>query len=149
MRAVEVRFFTGVAEPLALAARLVRKRQREGGRIAVFGPAALLNRLDQALWSEPPLDFMPHLRLRPGDEVPADARLTPVWLLERPEPALDCDSAVNLGLEDVDALSGFERVAEVVPTEATARAAGQQRWRCYKALGVTIHHHPQDDSRPA
>lgn len=146
---MEVRFFTGVDEPLGLAARLVRKRLREGGRIAIFGPAALLSRLDQALWSDPPLDFLPHLRLRAGDAVPADAHLTPVWLLERPEPGLHCDSAVNLGLEDVDALSDFERVAEVVPTEAAARAAGQQRWRRYKALGVAIHHHPQDGSQPA
>jgi DNA polymerase III subunit chi len=141
---VEVRFFTGVGDPLALAQRLVRKRWREGGRIAVFGPASLLTRFDQALWSEPPLDFLPHIRLRPGDPVPADAGLTPVWLLERPEPALACDSAVNLGIDDVDALAGFERLAELVSTEPAARAAGQQRWRRYKAMGLTIHHHPQD-----
>ena len=146
---MEVRFFTGVDEPVAWALRLVRKRHREGGRTAVFGPAALLTRLDQALWSEPPLDFLPHLRLRPGDPAPADADLTPVWLLQQPVPGLACDSAVNLGFDDVDALSGFERVAEVVATEAQARAAGQQRWRRYKALGVTIHHHPQDAARDA
>lgn len=141
---MEVRFFTGVDEPLTLAARLVRKRLREGGRIAVLGPSPLLNRLDQLLWSEPPLDFLPHVRLRPGEAVPPDAAITPVWLLEQPQPGVCCDSAVNLGLDDVDALSCFERVAEVVASEPAARAAGQQRWRRYKAMGLTVHHHPQD-----
>ncbi|MBQ0958783.1 DNA polymerase III subunit chi [Ideonella sp. 4Y11] len=144
-----MRFFTGVDEPVAWALRLVRKRHREGGRTAVFGPASVLARLDQALWSEPPLDFVPHLRLRAGDAVPVDASLTPVWLLEQPMAELACDSAVNLGFDDVEALSGFERVAEVVATESAARAAGQQRWRRYKAQGVTIHHHPQGNSHEA
>lgn len=143
---MEVRFFTGVDEPLVLAMRLVRKRHREGGRIAVFGPAALLTRLDQMLWSEPPLEFLPHLRLRPGETAPTDAVRTPVWLLEQPAAALACDSAVNLGDGVIESLAGFDRIAEIVARDPQSRAAGQQRWRHYKAQGLSIHHHPQDGS---
>lgn len=141
---MEVVFFTGVEDKLAFACRLLRKKYREGARVAVFGPPALLNRLDQALWAEPPLDFVPHLRLRGDAAAPPDAARTPLWLLERADPALACDSALNLGSDAVDELVAHGRVAEIIATADDDRAAGQQRWKRYKALGAALAHHPQD-----
>jgi DNA polymerase III subunit chi len=138
----EVLFLTGVADPVALALRLLRKKHREGGRAAVYGPQAVLARIDQGLWLEPPLDFVPHLRLRQDEAVPADAAQTPIWLLEAPRPELQCDSAVNLGLEQVEGLAAHAKVAEIVGVEPAEKAAGQQRWRRYKALGVAVQHRP-------
>lgn len=139
----EVIFLTGVDDKLTFACRLLRKKFREGSRVAVYGPSPLLTRLDQALWTEPQLDFLPHQRLRRGELAPADARLTPVWLLETAVPGLDCDSAVNLGTDDVAALASHDRVAEVVGLDDQDRAQGQLRWRQYKAQGHTLVHRPQ------
>jgi DNA polymerase-3 subunit chi len=139
----EVVFLTGVDDKLAFACRLLRKKWREGSRVAVFGPSALLARLDRALWEQPQLDFLPHQRLGRGEAVPADAALTPIWLLDTATPALNCDSAVNLGFDDVPALASHARVAEVVGPDDADRAQGQQRWKQYKSLGHALQHHPQ------
>lgn len=139
----EVVFLTGVEDKLVFACRLLRKKFREGSRVAVFGPAALLTRLDQALWTEPQLDFVPHLRLRQGEPVPADAVFTPIWLVEAAAPTLNCDSAINLGSDDVAALASHERVAEIVSLDDTDRTQGQVRWKQYKAQGHVLLHRPQ------
>jgi len=139
----EVVFLTGVDDKLSFACRVLRKKFREGSRVAVFGPAPLLTRLDQALWAEPQLDFVPHLRLRHGEPVPADAALTPIWLVEAAAPTLNCDSAVNLGSDDVEALASHERVAEIVGLDETDRSLGQLRWKQYKAQGHVLLHRPQ------
>ena len=140
----EVVFLSGVDDKIAFACRLLRKKFREGARVSVFGPPGLLQRLDLALWQEPALDFLPHLRLRAGAALPADARRTPVWLLEAPVAGLGCDSAVNLGLDDIEALCAHAKVAEIITAEPQDHAAGQARWRWYKAAGHVLSHHPQN-----
>lgn len=145
----EIVFLTGVADKLALAARLVRKKHREGGRLAVFGAPPLLARLDQALWVQDDSDFLPHVRLRAGEAPPPGAaQRTPVWLLDQPDASLRCESAINLGIEQVEWLLAHERIAELVGTSDDDRAAGQQRWKRYKALGHTLVHHPQEGAGP-
>lgn len=139
----EVVFLTGVDDKLSFACRLLRKKFREGSRVAVFGPAPLLTRLDQALWAEAQLDFVPHQRLRRGEAVPTDAALTPIWLVEAAAPSLQCDSAINLGSDDVEALASHERVAEIVSLDDTDRAQGQLRWKQYKTQGHALLHRPQ------
>ena len=141
---MEVLFLTGVGDKAALAARLLRKKHHEGARVAVYGAPAVLARIDQLLWESPALDFVPHLRWRAGQPVPDDAGLTRIWLLDAPQPALGCDSAVNLGYDDVEQLTtSHARVAEVIGETAEDRAAGQQRWRAYKAAGHVLQHLPQ------
>jgi DNA polymerase-3 subunit chi len=139
----EVVFLTGVDDKVAFACRLLRKKCREGARVAVFGPGSVLSRLDQALWAEPALDFVPHLRLRAGAPAPADAEVTPIWLLDAPDASLRCDSAVNLGIDDVDALCVHGRIAEVISLDEQDRAEGQSRWKRYKAQGHSLLHRPQ------
>lgn len=143
----EVVFLTGVDDKLAFACRLLRKKYREGGRVAVFGPTPLLARLDQALWTQDDLEFLPHLRPRPQAALTLEALArTPIWLLEAADPRLRCESAVNLGIDDVDLLLQHERVAEIIAGGEEDRLAGQQRWKRYKALGHSLLHRPQDAS---
>ena len=65
----DVAFHTGIANPLDYACRLLRKAYRSGARVAVHADPALLDRLDQALWTFEPLEFVPHIML-PRDGVP-------------------------------------------------------------------------------
>jgi DNA polymerase III subunit chi len=141
----EVVFFTGVVDVIDFAARLLRKKYREAARLAVYGPPAVLQRLDQALWIADPLDFTPHVLLHPGAAlpVPAVAARTLLWLLPEPQPILGCDTGINLGRDDLDLAAVHERVAEVVSIADAERAAGRSRWKRYEANGHKLVHHPQ------
>lgn len=141
----DVVFLTGVADVLDYAGRLLRKKHREGGRVAVYGPPPLLQRLDQALWVAEQLDFTPHVWLRPGAGLPAAAMVarTPLWLLSRPVDGLGCEFGVNLGLDDQDLAAAHARLAEVIGVGEHEVAAGRERWRRYKAQGHALKSHAQ------
>ena len=141
----EVVFFTGVVDVLDFAGRLLRKKQREGARVAVYGPTPLLQRLDQALWVAEQLDFVPHVLLRPGAALPPEPvrERTLLWLLAEPQPAMGCDTAINLGRDDLELAQVHQRVAEVVSTEPADMASGRARWKRYEAAGDRLQHHPQ------
>jgi DNA polymerase-3 subunit chi len=140
----EVIFVTGVTDVVETARQLVCKKHREAARLAVFGPAELLRKLDLALWDDAPPGFLPHVHVVSA-AAPSAAllALTPVWLLSQPLDGIACDSAINLGLDDTTALMGFERVAELVGTSPAEREAGRSRWKRYDAEGCTLRHHAQ------
>jgi len=136
----QIVFLTGVQDRIALAQRLVRKKVREGGRVCVLGVTPDLRRLSHALWSEPQLEFLPHVHTRVSPE-PVVRELTPVWLVEQAVEGLDCDSVINLGVELPDWIARFERVAEIVGVDDEARASGRQRWKAYERAGHELLHH--------
>ena len=138
----EVEFHTGVADRVEFACRLLRKANRQGARVLVTAPQAVLDELDRALWIFEERDFLPHVRM-PGAK-PAVAARTPVWLT--------CDSAlpgiadvprvvVNLGAEKPVDVVALERLIEVVSAEPDDAEQGRERWRAYKAAGLEIKHH--------
>ena len=138
----EVEFHTGVADRVEFACRLLRKAHRQGARVLVTAPQAVLDELDRALWIFEERDFLPHVRM-PGAK-PAVAARTPVWLA--------CDSTlpgvadvprvvVNLGAETSVDVVALERLIEVVSAEPDDAEQGRQRWRAYKAAGLEIKHH--------
>lgn len=140
----EVVFITGLADVMPYATRLIRKKRREGERVAVFGPDQDLARLDTLLWTEEEREFLPHLRWR-GSAPPSEVQRqwTPLWLLSEPVAGLDCSTAVNLGYPHAEAFREFARVAELVPDEAGALKAARVRWRQYGEWGCPVVHHPQ------
>lgn len=141
----EVVFLTGVADVVDFTVRLLRKKYREGARVAVYAPPPLLQRLDQLLWVGEQLDFTPHIWLKAGASQPSATQMarTPLWLLGKPLAALRCDSGINLGCDDLDLASAHERVAEVVSAGPADVAAGRARWKRYEAQGHTLVHRPQ------
>ena len=129
----EIQFHTGVAEPLVHVMKLLRKAEAQGARLAVLGPAALLDRISQHLWSDDPQSFRPHLRLGAGQPPGPHLAPTPVWLVEQLEtvPA-DVDRLLHLAGETAEAPPGFERFArlyDIVGADPASRLAGRQRWR--------------------
>jgi DNA polymerase-3 subunit chi len=138
-----VEFHTGVEDPLHFACRLLRKASRSGARVLVTAPPALLAALDEALWTFEALDFVPHVRV-PGPQA-ALAPRTPIWLAAGPLPdELQSDAPrllLNLGAEPPSDPDSFQRVIELVGTEADQRAAGRARWRHYECWGVKPLHH--------
>jgi DNA polymerase III subunit chi len=134
-----VEFHTGVADPLAFACRLLRKACRQGARVAVTAPPAVLAALDERLWTFDAQSFVPHLRWTPAR--PAQAARTPIWLIEGEPPAASPPVLVNLGAAPVAAAAAFERIIEIVSDDDEDRRAGRARWRAYEAQGLSITHH--------
>jgi len=132
----QVAFHTGVPDKLGYACRLLRKAARQGARVLVAGSPDELARLDQMLWIFEHEEFVPHVRLRRGEQLAAMLRRTPVWLAE--DGSIDCDATVlvNLGPEAAERFERFERVIEVVSTDAADVQAGRARWRRFVEQGV-------------
>jgi len=138
----EVEFHTGVVDPLAYACRLLRKAYRSGARVLVTAPPATLALLDRALWTFEEREFLPHVR-QPGAPEAVAAR-TPIWLAPRADLPAVPPLLVNLGADAPADLSPFERLIEIVGSEAEEADRGRQRWRAYKARGLGIVHHRSD-----
>lgn len=136
----EVSFYTGVADRLPYVCRLLRKAQLSGARVAVVGPATLLDRLDLALWQFESTEFVPHLRLRGGRE-PAQLARTAVLLVEQAAEQPHREVLLNLGGEVAEGFEQFSRVLEVVSRDPEQMQLGRQRFKRYKQLGLMVNHH--------
>lgn len=132
----EVAFHTSVPDKLDYTCRLLRKACRQGLRTAVVGDADALARLDQALWVFEQEEFVPHLRLRVGEQVNARNRRTPIWLLDDEQADVDAVVLVNLGPHVPSQTERYRRVVEVVALDADDARGGRERWRAYVARGL-------------
>ena len=136
----DIAFHTGIADPLDYACRLLRKAYRSGARVAVHAAAPLLDRLDQALWTFEPLEFVPHVLL-PRDQADAErlAR-TPIVLVRPGAAAPECEIGVTLGAVPVPDVAAHARVIAIVGTDPAQHEAGQALWREYKRAGHALSH---------
>ncbi|MGM9515234.1 DNA polymerase III subunit chi [Roseateles sp. DB2] len=138
--AAEVSFYTGVSDRLHFATRLLRKAYGSGAQVLVLGPASLLSRLDAALWTQEPTDFVPHLLLKGGvDE--GLLRATPIVLAERQDAAPHCRTVLNLGADFMADVAALDRVLEVLSSEPEQVQAGRRRYKAYREMGLDIKHH--------
>lgn len=139
----QVEFHSGVEAPLHFACRLLRKAWRQGVDVAVTAPAQTLQALDRELWTFEAQEFVPHLRVRPGQALDAALRRTPIWLCEAEVPAPGPAVLVNLGAALPEPAERFERIIEIVSPQPDERQQARARWRDYEARGWAIKHHPQ------
>jgi DNA polymerase III subunit chi len=137
----EVSFYTNVPERLSYLCRLLRKAQQSGAKVAVVGPAPLLDRLDAALWSFEPTEFVPHLRWRGAPAEQALLGATPIVLAEQALQQPHREVLLNLGSDMPTDFEQFRRVLEVVSREPEQVQAGRQRFKAYKTQGHDVKHH--------
>ena len=135
----EVEFFTGVAEPLDFACRLVRKAYRKGAHLFITAPPHTVQALDRALWVFDEREFVPHIKIE--GPLHAAAQRTPVWLSSSPRFEGAPDVLINLGADAPSDLNGITRLIEIVSREPDEATRGRQRWRHYRELGLAIKHH--------
>lgn len=127
------------------ACRVVRKAWRAGQRVVVFcDEPERLDRLDQALWTFSPADFIAHARA--GDP---QAALSPVILFGDPGQCLPDhemlithhEVLINLGTVTPGFFASFERLIEVVESDETDRAKARSRYRHYREHGYPLETH--------
>ena len=133
----QLEFHTGIADVMGYGCRLLRKAYRRGTRVIVCGEAERLSRLDVLLWTFEQLEFIPHLRVRSGEQPGASMQRTPIWLIDANVTWPPAEVAINLGDEAIDQPQRVARVLELVGTEPAAVQAGRARWRHYAGLGLT------------
>lgn len=137
----DVAFHTGIGNPLDYACRLLRKAYRSGARVAVHGDAAALDRLDQALWTFEPLEFVPHIVLPRDAADAARVAATPVVLVkEGGQAPATCRIAVSLAAHPVADVAAFDRLIAIVGLAPEHREAGRERWREYERAGHAVSH---------
>ncbi len=135
----EIAFHTGIANPLDYACRLLRKAYRSGARVAVHAEPALLDRLDQALWTFEPLEFVPHAVLPRDGADPGRVALSPIVLVKGDGVApAECRIGVTLAGRDVPDVGAFDRLIAIVGVDDAQREAGRQRWRDYQRAGHAV-----------
>jgi DNA polymerase-3 subunit chi len=137
----EISFRFNVDDRIGYACRYLRKIQRARRVAAVTGPPDTLDRLDRTLWSFDAADFIPHVRLRAGEQPQPRHAPTPIWLVERAGDAPHHGVLVNLGDAPPEGFESFERVVEIVSTEAADRSAARLRWRHYQSRGYPLESH--------
>jgi DNA polymerase-3 subunit chi len=141
---MKVEFHTGLVDKLGAACRFLSKAQAAGATVVVCGDRGAIDRLDTALWTFEPLSFVPHLRV---DGLASGSALsrTPIWLVAGGQAAVQARQLlVNIGQTMVEGWDTFERVVELVSTEAEDVSAGRMRWRQYAACqGITLEHPPR------
>lgn len=141
----KVEVLTGVRDPLVYVCKFLRKSQSlpatQPVRHMVCGPADVLKRLDQQLWSFDAHSFIAHAWAEPAPSVAVRER-TSIWLGVAPQSGLACTVLVNLHEQPTQGWEQFDRVIEFVGTDPEQVAAGRQRWRAYGQLpGIERVHH--------
>jgi DNA polymerase-3 subunit chi len=134
-----VDFHTNVADKLGYACRLARKAYLAGQPLVVLGEPAVLRAFDERLWTFAPLEFVPHCL--------ADSALaaqTPVVLCASLDAAPHHQVLMNLGHALPASFASFERLLELVGTDAEELQAGRERYRFYRDRGYPLANHKQD-----
>ena len=135
----EVAFHFNAPDKLTYACRLLRKATSSGSRLVVTGEPDLLRRLDVALWTFSPLEFLPHCFT---DSDPAMLAASPIVLAEEVQRTPHQQVLVNLGNGVPAGFERFERLIEVVEEGDEAdRLAARSRWKHYADRGYAITRH--------
>lgn len=130
-------FHVNAPDPIEYGCRVARKAYLAGSRaIVCCGEPARLAEFDTRLWTLSPDAFIPHVAA--DDPLAAE---TPV-LLTRSLADLEMPAVlINLGPEVPAGFERFERMIEIVGTEASERAQGRQRFRHYRDQGHPLNTH--------
>ena len=128
--------------------RLIRKIYRAKQKAVIYHPEpAILERLDDALWSFSDTDFIPHVILS-DEQLQSLSELNqsqeplepmePVVLVSSDLRAPHCEVLVNISNQSPSFFSRFDRLIELVHTDEKDREQARLRWRWYKERGYEI-----------
>ena len=139
-------YVLGSSDPaarLALVCRLAEKASGLGAGVFVHGDdRALLEELDERLWTFRASSFVPH-RLVESDEPAARVDSDPVQL-STGAPGPDRRVLINLADRVPPFFARFERALEVVDQSEPVRELGRERYRFYRRRGYPLGHHELD-----
>lgn len=131
-------FHSNVADKLNYTCRLIRKAYAAGCPLVVYhADPAVLQQLDQALWTLGEAEFLPHVMATDPLAPQTPIILSSGNLAASPHFKL----LINLAEEAPAGFDGFARLIEIVSQQAGETAAGRSRYRYYQQQGYTLNHH--------
>ncbi len=145
----EIQFHFNVPDRLGYACRLLRKATRRGVGVTVTAAPPTLTRLDRALWSFEPAEFLPHVMVGADGKLPPRLRRTPILLAPHADHGAQHRVLLHLGDEPAEGFESFERLIEIVSSDPAERDAARARWRHYAARGYAIQRHDRQQSGEA
>lgn len=130
-------FHTNIPDKLAYACRLARKAYASGAKLVLLADdAEQAARLDAALWSVSETDFLPHVLA--GDPLAAQ---TPIIVTsDSGTPFAHAEMLVNLSRRIPDGFERYQRVFEIISTDADDAAEGRSRYVAYKQRSFPLTH---------
>lgn len=130
-------FHSNVADKILYTCRLIRKARAANCRIIVFdNDRSQLEMLNDALWSFSETDFLPHVMLD-DPLVPQ----TPIILTDDDRATFPHhELLINLTRQAPTDYNRFERLIEVITSDAQDTQAGRERYRLYQQQGATLTH---------
>lgn len=132
----KIRFYTDVANQVALVQHLVEQALSRQRQVTIYVPdreRAL--QLSEGLWQQSADCFFPNAL--------ADAEhvlLTPVQLAWQPEQIRQDDLLFNCQATLPKFFSRFRHLFELIGTDEQEKVAGRQRWTFYRERGYEIQH---------
>ena len=140
----KVDFYTGSPDKLRTACQLSHKAMQSGVRAVISVPDAdTTDALDKLLWHYPATAFIPHSR---GDACTTEQM--PVPSLSKWPVILDHggdkfphhELLINLHDECMPYFSRFERVIEIISSDAEDSRIGRERFKFYRDRGYELRH---------
>lgn len=132
-------FHFGAPDKLGYACRLLRKAAASGAQVVVVVGADAIAQLDTDLWALTPTEFLPHCVGAAGDSVQNRSPL--VLVTDASQAPEQRGVLVNLADSVPTGFERFERLIEVVSTDAVDRDQARRRWKYYTEHGYTITRH--------
>jgi len=128
-----IRFYSNAPNRVQAAADWIIASWRKHPVLVYAPDAALADRLDKLLWTQPATGFLPHCR--------ADAPLaaeTPVLITDNPDAANQDRCLLNLSNDVPPGFARFEEVIEIVSTDDGDRLPARDRFRFYRERGYPL-----------
>lgn len=130
-------FYHDAPDRLQVACRLATKAAAQKMRVLIYAPDAEIARtIDRLLWTSPPTGFLPHCMTH--DPLAAE---TPVLIATDADAIPHDEVLVNLSTERPTHFARFQRLVEIVGSDAADRAAARDRYRFYRERGYAIYTH--------
>lgn len=135
-------FHSKVADKIGYACRLTRKARAANCQIVIYSnDRAQLKAVDEALWTFSDRDFLPHVMA--NDPL---APQTPIILTADDSALPHHQILINLSTTTPANFAQFERMLEIVSTDADDASAGRERYRLYQQRGYSLTHHVADQA---
>ncbi len=132
----KVDFYTGSPDKLRTACQLSHKAMQGGVRTVISTPdAATTDALDKLLWHYPATAFIPHYRGDAG----ASGQM-PVVLSHGGDKFPHHELLISLHGECMPFFSRFERVIEIIGSDAEDSRMGRERFKFYRDRGYELRH---------
>ena len=139
----EVLFYTNAPDKLRTTCQLSSKALERKRRVMILTPELqVTDRLSQLLWTTPSTGFTPHCRA--ADRL---AAVTPVIIDHATDPVIHEDVLINLCDDMPSFFSRFQRLVEIVTSNASDRARARERYRFYRDRGYEIVTHDLGKTR--